>query len=67
MNLDKLRKIRKECGYTQQDLADHFGYSRQCFQMKEVGRCGFKLSEIRELKGLLGLTKEECFDIFIGE
>ena len=67
MNLEKLVKIRKEAGYTQQALASHFGFTRQNWSAKERGIQQFRLSEIRELKGLLGLTKEECFDIFIGE
>ena len=65
MNLELLRQKRKEANLRQQDLADHFGYSRQCFQMKEVGRCGFKLSEIKELMSILELTPEEVIEIFI--
>jgi hypothetical protein len=35
--------------------------------MKELGKCGFKKSEIKILKEMFQLTKEECFDLFLGE
>ena len=67
MNLEKLVKIRKEAGYTQQMLASHFGFTRQNWSAKERGLQHFRLSEIKELKELLGLSKDEIYDIFIGD
>ena len=64
MNLEKLKKIRKECGYSQQEIASMFGYTRQNFGQKEqTGK--FKLSEIKELKQILSLTNDEIYEIFI--
>ena len=42
-------------------------YSRQAYGMKEQGKCGFKKSEIIALKEIFQLTKEEVYDIFIGD
>jgi DNA-binding XRE family transcriptional regulator len=67
MNLEKLVKIRKDAGYTQQMLASHFGFTRQNWSAKERGLQHFRLSEIKELKELLGLSKDEIYDIFIGD
>lgn len=65
MNLERLVKIRKDVGYTQQMLANHFGFTRQNWSAKERGLQHFRLSEIKELKELLGLSKDEIYDIFI--
>ena len=48
MNLEKLVKIRKEAGYTQQMLASHFGFTRQNWSAKERGLHHFRLSEIKK-------------------
>ena len=68
MRLELLKQKRKEAGYKQDDMARILGpYSRQCYNMKELGKCGFKKSEIKILKEMFQLTKEECFDLFLGE
>ena len=68
MKLELLKQKRKEAGYKQDDMARILGpYSRQAYNMKELGKCGFKKSEIKILKELFQLTKEECFDLFLGE
>ena len=68
MKLELLKQKRKEAGYKQDDMARILGpYSRQCYNMKELGKCGFKKSEIIALKEIFQLTKEEVYDIFIGD
>ena len=68
MKLELLKQKRKEAGYKQDDMARILGpYSRQCYNMKELGKCGFRKSEIKILKEMFQLTKEECFDLFLGE
>ena len=68
MKLELLKQKRKEAGYKQDDMARILGpYSRQCYNMKELGKCSFKKSEIKILKEMFQLTKEECFDLFLGE
>ena len=68
MRLELLKQKRKEAGYKQDDMARILGpYSRQCYNMKELGKCGFRKSEIKILKEMFQLTKEECFDLFLGE
>ena len=68
MRLELLKQKRKEAGYKQDDMARILGpYSRQCYNMKELGKCGFRKSEIKILREMFQLTKEECFDLFLGE
>jgi DNA-binding XRE family transcriptional regulator len=66
MKSEKLKQIRKQCGYTQSQMATIFSYSRQNYSLKERN-LSFKKSEIKILKEMFQLTKEECFDLFLGE
>ena len=63
MELLKIR--RKELGITQDQLAAHFGYSRQNISNKERSLQNWKLSEIKELMNKLELTPEEVIEIFL--
>ena len=65
MDLALLRLKRKARKLSQQDLADHFNYTRQNYGAKEIGKQNFKLSEIKELKDLLELTDSEVCRIFL--
>ncbi len=65
MDLEFLKIRRKEKGLTQNDLSSHFGYSRQNYSQKEIGKQRFKLDEIRELMNILSLTPEEIVRIFL--
>lgn len=66
MKSEQLKQIRKQCGYTQSQMATIFSYSRQNYSQKEKS-LSFKKSEIKILKEMFQLTKEECFDLFLGE
>ena len=66
MKSEKLKQIRKQCGYTQSQMAAIFSYSRQNFSQKE-NNLSFNRYEINKMKELFQLTKEECFDLFLGE
>jgi DNA-binding XRE family transcriptional regulator len=66
MKSDRLKQIRKQCGYTQSQMATIFSYSRQNYSLKERN-LSFKKSEIKILREMFQLTKEECFDLFLGE
>lgn len=66
MKSEKLKQIRKQCGYTQSQMAAIFSYSRQNYSQKEKS-LSFKKSEIKILREMFQLTKEECFDLFLGE
>ena len=66
MKSEKLKQIRKQCGYTQSQMAAIFSYSRQNFSQKE-NNLSFSRYEINKMKELFQLTKEECFDLFLGE
>ena len=69
MKLEILKEKRKQLNLRQEDMVRLLGanYSRQCYGLKETGKCGFKKSEIKILKEMFQLTKEECFDLFLGE
>ena len=66
MKSEQLKQIRKQCGYTQSQMAAIFSYSRQNFSQKE-NTLSFNRYEINKMKELFQLTKEECFDLFLGE
>ena len=66
MKGEKLKQIRKQCGYTQSQMATIFSYSRQNFSQKE-NNLSFNRYEINKMKELFQLTKEEVYDIFIGD
>ena len=66
MKSDRLKGIRKQCGYTQSQMAAIFSYSRQNYGQKEKS-LSFNRYEIKILKEMFQLTKEECFDLFLGE
>ena len=66
MKSEKLKQVRKQCGYTQSQMAAIFSYSRQNFSQKECN-LSFSRYEIKKMKELFGLSKEEIYDIFIGD
>ena len=64
MKSDRLKGIRKQCGYTQSQMAAIFSYSRQNYGQKEKS-LSFKMSEIKKLKELFNLSNDEIYEIFI--
>ena len=64
MKSEQLKQIRKQCGYTQSQMAAIFSYSRQNYGQKEKS-LSFKMSEIKKLKELFNLSNDEIYEIFI--
>ena len=64
MKSEKLKQLRKQCGYTQSQVAAIFSYSRQNYGQKEKS-LSFRMSEIKKLKELFNLTNDEIYEIFI--
>ena len=64
MKSEQLKQIRKNCGYTQSQMAAIFSYTRQNYGQKEKS-LSFKPSEIKKIKELFGLSKEAVYDLFI--
>ena len=61
---DKLRKILKRAGSTQNDLAELLGITYQSVSIKMNGKKDFTQSEIFRIMVIYKLTPEEVVDIF---
>lgn len=61
---EKLKKVLKEHGVSQNELADLLGLTYQTISIKMNGHKDFTQSEIRGIKLIFGLTPEEIDDIF---
>ena len=57
----KLRALLIECGYTQCDMAQILGISRQSFSNKINNKVEFKVSEIEQLCQLLHITDKDKY------
>lgn len=69
MNKALFRKVLKENGVTQGDMAKAIGIAEQSFSEKVNERKGrdFNLGEIVKMKTLLSLTNDELIDIFFAD
>lgn len=65
MNLKLLVNKRKKMGLTQKMISDAMGYTRQCLQAKETGKCKFTFKDIQMLREILLLTNDEIVEIFL--
>lgn len=61
---EKLKKVLKEHGISQNELADMLGLTYQTISIKMNGHKDFTLSELRLIKIIFGLSAEEMDDIF---
>ena len=59
--LVKLRGKRVEHGYSQKDIAKEIGISTNAYNLKELGKREFTMSEINTILKLLDCTYEEIF------
>ena len=59
--LNKLKGARAEKGYSQGEMADKLGISRDSYNKKENGRSEFKLSEIIAIMDILDKGFEDIF------
>lgn len=57
----KLRGKRVENGYSQRDMAKMLNLSTNAYNLKEIGKREFKMSEINLLLELLHCNYEEIF------
>ena len=60
--LNKLKGARAEKGYSQGEMAEKLGISRDSYNLKENGKSEFKLSEIKDI---LDILDKEFVDIFL--
>lgn len=59
--LVKLKGKRVEKGYTQKELAEKLGMSTNAYNLKEIGKREFKMSEINLLLEILDCSYEDIF------
>lgn len=59
--LKRLRKIRREAGISQSEMADYLGISTQAYHMKESGKSSLKLEEAKKIADILESDIEKLF------
>ncbi|MEJ2514832.1 MAG: helix-turn-helix transcriptional regulator [Gammaproteobacteria bacterium] len=64
--INRLRDLRGERGWTQQDLADRLGVSRQTVNAIETGKYDPSLPVAFGLSRVFGLPIEEIFEPGVG-
>ena len=64
INTNKLKAVRVELGYTQEDVAKLMGIVPMTYQRKETGKRDFTASELLELSEILKLTLSDINEIF---
>lgn len=69
MNFDysKLLGRIKECGYTQETLADEIGMASSSLSLKLNNRAHFKQRDIRKIANVLDLSEKEVGSYFFAE
>src|SRR5215207_2988486 len=60
--LERLRQIREQAGYSQQDLADESGVSQHTISEIELGRRKPQGRTLRKLAGVLGVEVRDFFE-----
>jgi Predicted transcriptional regulators len=58
---EKLIKIRKSLGYTQKQVADYLGKSRNTYTQYETGKSNPSFEDIVKLKELFKSTDDDIF------
>lgn len=66
-NRNLLEARLKEKNMTKEDLSKGLGMSYTSLQQRVKGRTDFKLGEIKKIKQILGLTKDQTAEIFFNE
>lgn len=65
IDVDRLRRVMKRQGLTNEMVADYIGISRDTFQRRLRNRgATFELMEVWQLVSLLSLSDEEIINIF---
>lgn len=65
INVERLRRVMKRQGLTNEMVADYIGISRDTFQRRLRNRgATFELMEVWQLVSLLSLSDEEIINIF---
>ncbi|AWH83433.1 TPA: helix-turn-helix transcriptional regulator [Clostridioides difficile] len=63
MNLQRLKELRLEHGYTQQQLATHMDMSQTTYSDKEKGKTPFTIPEFEKLHKFLGEEVLELLEL----
>ncbi|MFL8710900.1 helix-turn-helix domain-containing protein [Clostridioides sp. GD02377] len=63
MNLEKLKNIRIEKGYTHQGLSSLLTISLATYSKRERGIIDFKIEEFENLSKTLGLSEDEVLEV----
>lgn len=63
VNLERLKEIRLEHGYTQQQFATYIGLSTSTYTDKEAGKTKFKVEELEKILKFLNLDPLELLDL----
>ncbi|MCH4891213.1 helix-turn-helix domain-containing protein [Acidaminobacter sp. JC074] len=67
MNLEKLRSMREDAGYSQEVIAKKLNITKSTYSRKENGKLPISLDEARVLKTVLSLSKAQIMDIFFNQ
>lgn len=63
VNLDKIRRFRKNAGFSQKELANRLGFkSLYSYNRKELGHVKFTADELYKLAKFFGVEYEFFFD-----
>ena len=58
---NKLKSLRAEHDFNQQDIADYLGIKRTTYHNKETGKNDFTVSEAKQLAQLFNLSIDDIF------
>ena len=58
----RLRKLREQCGYTQNGLAERAGVSQTHLRRVEIGQAGITVSHLQLLCDAMSITMKEFFE-----
>ena len=64
LDTERLNNIIKSKGVKKNYLASVLGISNQAFQNKMNGKTLFKVTEIVKIANVIGLSKEDIYNIF---
>lgn len=63
MKLDKLKELRIERGYSQQQFATYINISQRAYSYKEAGKREFSISEVENILKFLNIEPLELLDL----
>lgn len=63
MKLERLKELRIEKKYTQQQFATYINMSQRAYSYKEAGKREFSISEVENILNLLNIEPAELLDL----